>query len=79
MNMKFILQDENDNDPVFAQTTDYYIFQTPDLAPGRFVGQVTATDQDKSELYSRIYYSLQNYNFPKGYLRINDFGNRSPL
>ena len=67
-------QDANDNAPVFAQTTAYYIFQVPDLAAGRFVGQVTAADSDRSTQYSNIYYSFLVNPFSKGFMVINDFG-----
>ncbi|XP_052766684.1 protocadherin-like protein [Mya arenaria] len=69
------LIDSNDNGPVFPQQTDYYIFQVPDLAAGRFVGQVTATDADRSSPNNDIYYTFSTNPFSKGYVVINDFGN----
>ncbi|WAR18785.1 FAT4-like protein [Mya arenaria] len=70
-----LLEDSNDNGPVFPQQTDYYIFQVPDLAAGRFVGQVTATDADRSSPNNDIYYTFSTNPFSKGYVVINDFGN----
>ena len=34
------IHDDNDNAPVFSQSTDYVIFAEPTLTSGRFVGQV---------------------------------------
>ncbi|KAH3823894.1 hypothetical protein DPMN_125719 [Dreissena polymorpha] len=73
--LEVLIDDANDNAPVFAQTTAYYIFQVPDLAAGRFVGQVTAADSDRSTQYSNIYYSFLVNPFLKGFMVINDFGN----
>lgn len=74
--LKINIQDQNDNYPVFAQNT-HYIFQVPNLSAGRFVGQVTATDADRSAKYSAIYYSLTSIPayLTRGFLVINDFGN----
>ncbi|XP_053377282.1 cadherin-related family member 2-like isoform X2 [Mercenaria mercenaria] len=69
------IHDVNDNTPVFVTTTDNYIFQTPSLDPGRLVGQVTATDKDRSTENNRIYYSFHTTPFTKNFLLINDYGN----
>ncbi|KAL4238312.1 bahd acyltransferase [Mactra antiquata] len=75
--LQISITDLNDNAPVFALTTDYYIFQVPTLDPGRFVGQVTATDADRTSLNSDIYYSWHTYptTLQKDFIVINDYGN----
>ena len=76
----FPTQDTNNHDPVFPQTSTYLIIQDPFLTVGRFVGQVTATDADRSEKYGKIYYSFLQVpeQFSESYLYINDLG-RSPM
>ena len=37
------IHDDNDNPPIFSQTTDYIIYAEPTLTSGKFVGQVNTS------------------------------------
>ncbi|XP_022249667.1 cadherin-related tumor suppressor-like [Limulus polyphemus] len=61
------VQDENDNTPVFNE--NIYTFNCPELQSAiSFIGQISATDQDKHGPNSIVTYSLRR---PSDYFRIN--------
>ncbi|KAA0192694.1 hypothetical protein HAZT_HAZT002492 [Hyalella azteca] len=65
--LTIIVQDENDNSPVFER--DHYKFNFPELQRSvAFVGQVSATDRDKPGPNSAITYSLK---FPNEFFSVD--------
>lgn len=59
LHVKVKVTDDNDNRPRFSQSL--YKFQVSELAAvGDFVGHVTATDADMTQLNAQVSYWLQN-------------------
>ncbi|NXK56791.1 CDHR2 protein, partial [Chauna torquata] len=66
VNVTITVGDVNDNAPVFLNQS--YEFSIPENSKGSFVGDVMATDADKTEINSRISFLLQSGNGSSNFL-----------
>ncbi|NXI72491.1 CDHR2 protein, partial [Anseranas semipalmata] len=66
VNVTITVGDINDNMPVFlSQSYEFFVFES---SPGSFVGDVVATDADKTEINSRISFLLQRVSGSSNFL-----------
>ncbi|NXY50681.1 CDHR2 protein, partial [Ceuthmochares aereus] len=66
VNVTITVRDVNDNAPVFLnQSYEFSVFED---SPGSFVGDVNATDADRTEINSRISFALQRGNGSSNFL-----------